>query len=122
MQRTLEKRADTQNPLGVQIDLPLFRWGILGHIRNIDYCIEQLKNSKPDFPVIGYWLMRSMGTYEDLHCILTSARAMELKLRDTNFSYITIGDLLTRKAEIEAGKYRLHKGLIVGLSPEYDAK
>lgn len=114
--KRLEKKLESER---IPIDLPIKRFSLLSHLDNITYAIEQLKAYSSGNYVIGYFMMRCFGTKETLHQLVPQEVAETIKKEDKNFDYVTIDKLLTRKGEIEAGRYKLKEGLIIGLDPCY---
>lgn len=102
---------------------PVKEWGgwPFAHVKNIEYAIKLLRMCARRIrnPVIGYYLMRSLGTVEIGHRVLPQRDAERLRREKDNFAYETLDNLLREKSDIERGVYKLHKGLIVGLS-SYD--
>lgn len=103
----------------VRIELPINGVSLLSHLENINYAIEQIRAYIGNHPVVGYFKMRCLGTKEILHQVVPKEIAETMKIEDKNFNYVTIEQLLKRKKEIEAGKYQLTNGLIIGLDPCY---
>ncbi len=108
---TLEIEAESNT---YAVDLPMKRFSVLSHQKNIDFAIEQIKRYAGD--VIGYFRMRGLGTRETLHQVLTNEAAERLKHQNPEFDYVTLDDLLRKRKDISEGKYVLDNGLIISRS------
>ena len=116
MTQTLKQRLLMER---IPIDLPVKRFSLLSHLRNIDYGIEQLKLHGNEY-VIGYRLVRGWGTREMFHELIPLRQAKELEQSDKMYRYETLDILLDEKNDIKKGKYKLNEsGLIMSLNPAY---
>jgi len=121
MSKTLEQRTEKI----ISIDLPIGGFSALSHLKNIVYCIQEIKDNSKRMcdPVVGYYRESStMGTRHILHRVLPKESAEELKRTHEGFDYVALYQLLSRKTEIESGKYKIRSGLIIGLNPSYSGK
>ena len=102
------------------IDLPMNIFG-LSHVKNIEYCIEQLKAypKKEENPVFGYFLVKGPGLRPTLNQISSEKRAEKLAEEHKNFRYHTLDNLLKKKEDILDGRYEMSNGLIIRLNPVY---
>ena len=116
MKKTLNQYSSLER---ISIDLPVKRFSLKSHLKNIDYGIELLRTYGNEY-VIGYRLMRGWGTREKFHEIILLGQAEELRKSDERYKYATLDSLLEKKEEIREGKYKLsNNGLIIGLDPCY---
>lgn len=104
----------------IDVKWPIEGW-TFSHVRNIEYAIDLLKKSSATVhnPVIGYYLVRGWGTRDMYHQIIPKEEAERLKKEAGDFRYETLESLLKEMSEIKKHKYRIEKGLIVGLNPSY---
>lgn len=100
----------------IHIELPVKQFSETSHLKNIEYCIKKIEEHSKNcnIPVIGYHILRALGTRHIDHKIIPKNTAEELKKDNQQFDYITLDDLLKVKKEIDKGKYKLHNGLIIG--------
>jgi hypothetical protein len=108
----------------IVLELPVRIFGF-SHLKNIEFSINQLRKyaqKAKTQAVIGYNLVRGLGTREVDYRILTKERADELKrLYHNRFEYVTSEDLTRKMKEIEKGKYLVKNGLIIDLNPKYQS-
>lgn len=119
MVKTLEQRTDADTKT---FQLPVGGFSVISHVENIDFCIGQIESSAlqgVEDPVIGYFVERALGTRHILHRVLQKERADQLKRSNARFDYVTLNELKTRRDDISRGKYRMLKGLIIGINPDY---
>lgn len=119
MVTNLEKEAYIED-ISVSLQLPVREFSARSHAKNIDYCIKQIKNYSRQIndPVVGYWKLRLLGLRESDYIILSHQQAENLKKENSDFNYHTLNDFLSKKEDIESGKYILNEdGLIVDINP-----
>jgi len=118
MVKDLGQKTDSEY---VELNLPRQNWSTLSHKDNIDYCIRELRKASGTGhkKVIGYTIKRGWGTRESNHMIISKSYAETQRKNRKRFDYFTLQDLLQEKESIKQGKYKMDKGLIIGLNPGY---
>lgn len=116
MAKVLTSRVITEE---ISLELPVKRFSALSHADNIAYCIAQIREHSIGVTnlVVGYILQRALGVREVNHKLLSRWKAEENKIRNPQSSYYTLEDFIKRESEIEAKRYKLYKGLVVGFNP-----
>lgn len=119
MNKLLEQKVEPDCK-EVWLKLPISDSPALGHIRNINYCIEQIKrNSQNEEMAVGYILQRSFSLVETYHRLFPVWKAKQIRKASSRFNYHNLDDFLKKENEIKNGKYKLHRGLIIDINPDY---
>ena len=107
----------TMNSARLNMNLPRKTFSELSHLKNIEYCIKQILTHEDmlDEPVVGYLVVRTIGTRHSYHCLIPREEAEQRKKKDSRFDYATLEQFLDKKSDIAKGRYTLTKdGFITG--------
>ncbi len=113
----LEKLLKTN---GIPLAMPISHLSALSNVDNINQVIQSIQQyTDKSHPVVGFDIVKGIGVRERNYRLLSKERADSIKEENHSFHYITWEQAISRKSEINMGKYKINNGTIVGICPEY---